>query len=574
MPEAEFGKDPFGSFRSESLLTQLRHSVERYWIEWRNEMVIPPYRPTNVHWETTFKALGWNRTIIEKFWVIFCRINRCRSGEISIFEFLNYFNLDRTQYVEKCFEYFDTTGGNDVDFLEFMVSVWNICTLDAQTLTNFTFDLYDLDSDGELTYPELEKMVHELFGSTDNARGKECLKDLTSLAEEKGGVITLESFACFAMNHSMILFPIFQIQRVVQTKVMGMKYWKAEIHRRSKLNDDGKHSLNPRHVQILLRTYKTGSVAAILTHTGDPNVALRNWFEENNEVEDNFNPVEDMDVQNKETKPNNTKYLLWNRARLLLQNQRKSKPNNLKSIVTMLKRNNLQSKNSHGANKEFRRVSFGRNSVVSITDQQLNEFSPPKKQNEENIKQSTLKQSSIFDRTGQSDHRDDKVRRGAVSKSNEIVQTKNQEINKTSLNKNSSSQNITENSSNDFTAPSEKNYPQTAGASKQKMKGPPIIPEASITNNTKSKLMKGPPIPSNSREDDSLKPREKPQLRRPSSRLSKKKRKKKQSYRPRTAESYQNVNGRPRTPGSAIFPESSLHQTESWLPPLKTPQRL
>ena len=36
---------------------------------------------------------------------------------------------------------------------------------------------------------------------------------------------------------------------------------------------------DPRHVQILLRTYRTGGVAAILAHTGDPNVALQDWFE-------------------------------------------------------------------------------------------------------------------------------------------------------------------------------------------------------------------------------------------------------------------------------------------------------
>lgn len=100
---------------------------------------IPPYQPSNAHWEITFSALGWERETIDKFWIIFCKINHSRSQEITIFEFLNYFNLDRSEYVEKCFEYFDTTGGDSIDFLEFMVSVWNICTLKIDTLTNFTF---------------------------------------------------------------------------------------------------------------------------------------------------------------------------------------------------------------------------------------------------------------------------------------------------------------------------------------------------------------------------------------------------------------------------------------------------
>ncbi len=99
----------------------------------------PVYQPTNKQWEVTFRTLGWDRNLIEDFWAVFCRINKSRSGEITIFEFLNYFNLDRSGYVEQCFNYFDTTGGDSVDFLEFIVSVWNICTMKVDTLTNFTF---------------------------------------------------------------------------------------------------------------------------------------------------------------------------------------------------------------------------------------------------------------------------------------------------------------------------------------------------------------------------------------------------------------------------------------------------
>ena len=43
-----------------------------------------------------------------------------------------------------------------------------------------------------------------------------------------------------------------------------------------------KHRFDRRHVQSILRTYKTGSAAAILTHTGDPNEGLRQWMEKKN----------------------------------------------------------------------------------------------------------------------------------------------------------------------------------------------------------------------------------------------------------------------------------------------------
>jgi len=170
----------------------------------------------NNQWELTFKALGWNDDTVERFWSVFCKINQSSTGQVTISEFLTFFSLDRSKYVEKCFLYFDAAGGKSIDFLEFIVSVWNICTLKIDTLANFTFDLYDLDSDGELSLPEIERMVLELYGNVGrlNGIGKKILDNVNSFAEERGGFLNQTSFTVYTMNHSMLLFPAFQIQRV------------------------------------------------------------------------------------------------------------------------------------------------------------------------------------------------------------------------------------------------------------------------------------------------------------------------------------------------------------------------
>ena len=194
-------------------------TIIRHWRKSLKDRVMDrfntPTYPINPHWEITFSALGWTRQTTETFWMVFCRINQSRSGEISMFEFLSYFDLDHSEYIEKCFKYFDTTGGDSVDFLEFIVSVWNICTLKNDTLTNFTFDLYDLDADGELSLPEIDRMVQELYGDAKtNPVGRDVLRDVNQFAEDRGGVLDLTSFTIYTMNHSLLLFPVFQIQRV------------------------------------------------------------------------------------------------------------------------------------------------------------------------------------------------------------------------------------------------------------------------------------------------------------------------------------------------------------------------
>lgn len=148
---------------------------------------IPPYRPTNRNWEMTFASLGYNRRTIEKFWRLFCQINHS-TGAIQLEHFLEHFDLDWTPWTERCFKHFDTTGGGDIDFLEFMISVWNVCTFKIDSLSNFTFDMYDLDCDGELSIPEIEGMVRELFGDDG---GKQCLREAIEFAEARGGALNL-----------------------------------------------------------------------------------------------------------------------------------------------------------------------------------------------------------------------------------------------------------------------------------------------------------------------------------------------------------------------------------------------
>ena len=147
--------------------------------------------------------------------------------------------------------------------------------------------MYDLDSDGQLSLPEIERMILELYGKNKilSKIGHEVLQDINQFAEERGGILTLTSFTIYTTNHSLLLFPIFRIQRTIQKKIMGLKYWNnVENGRMSYFNQ--KKEFNPRHVQILLRTYRTGAAAAFLTHTGDPNVALREHFIKENEEQE------------------------------------------------------------------------------------------------------------------------------------------------------------------------------------------------------------------------------------------------------------------------------------------------
>lgn len=77
-----------------------------------------------------------------------------------------------------------------------------------------------------------------------------------------------------------------------------MRFWeKVERSAKENFNEHNKNEFNPRHVQILLRTYQTGGAAAVLSHTGDPNKGLRDWYENQKHQE---NDGVDAQVQDEE----------------------------------------------------------------------------------------------------------------------------------------------------------------------------------------------------------------------------------------------------------------------------------
>lgn len=120
MPELELRRDPLGANRGKSFRQHAGRVSQRVKKAYHDKFYIPPYRPSNRNWEMTFSALGFDRKTVEKFWRLFRQINRS-SGAIQLDHFLAHFCLDWTPWTERCFRYFDTTGGGDIDFLEFMI---------------------------------------------------------------------------------------------------------------------------------------------------------------------------------------------------------------------------------------------------------------------------------------------------------------------------------------------------------------------------------------------------------------------------------------------------------------------
>ena len=59
---------------------------------------------------------------------------------------------------------FDEDNSGEIDLREFILALWNYCTLGKSTLVIFAFDLYDTDGSGVIDAEELDNMLKEVYG--------------------------------------------------------------------------------------------------------------------------------------------------------------------------------------------------------------------------------------------------------------------------------------------------------------------------------------------------------------------------------------------------------------------------
>jgi Ca2+-binding EF-hand superfamily protein len=125
-------------------------------------------------WFKQFIALKLTRSEIKKLFTIYRKIDSDRSGSVDIIEMLTYLDIENTSFNQRVFSVFDMNRSGRIDFREFVLSLWNYCTLGNATLDIFTFDLYDKDRSGVLSPPEVEQMVIDLYGKNyaNNAKAK------------------------------------------------------------------------------------------------------------------------------------------------------------------------------------------------------------------------------------------------------------------------------------------------------------------------------------------------------------------------------------------------------------------
>merc|ERR1712086_833193 len=95
----------------------------------------------------------------------FCEIDTDGSGIVELDEFFEYLSEEKTLFATQLFMMIDENGSGEIDFNEFLVGLWNICTFEDDCLVRFAFDLIDKDRSGLVDGEEVENLVKGVHGS-------------------------------------------------------------------------------------------------------------------------------------------------------------------------------------------------------------------------------------------------------------------------------------------------------------------------------------------------------------------------------------------------------------------------
>eukprot|EP00602_Paraphysomonas_sp_CaronLab_P006278 CAMPEP_0185026646 /NCGR_PEP_ID=MMETSP1103-20130426/10981_1 /TAXON_ID=36769 /ORGANISM="Paraphysomonas bandaiensis, Strain Caron Lab Isolate" /LENGTH=470 /DNA_ID=CAMNT_0027560297 /DNA_START=92 /DNA_END=1504 /DNA_ORIENTATION=+ len=176
-------------------------------------------------WRDDFERLMLSEFDIRRLYNIFRRVDMDGSGEIDVTEMLLYLDIENNVFSRQVFSIMDVDGSGQVDFREFVISVWSYATLGDEALYLFCFDLYDRDCSNVLELCEVGQMLRDVYGENFET-SKRAMKLFNSITQSGTKRFGPSEFRDYAKSHPTLFFPAFEIQRKLQSKVLGKHFWK------------------------------------------------------------------------------------------------------------------------------------------------------------------------------------------------------------------------------------------------------------------------------------------------------------------------------------------------------------
>jgi len=165
----------------------------------------------------------------------FKEIDQDMSGVIDLEEFFEHLSEEKTPFATQLFTLIDENASGELDFNEFLVGLWNICTFEEESLLRFAFDLVDTDGSGYVDGDEMEGMIKNLHGTKYNKNlfihTKKVLKQYDTNGDNQ---FSFDEFKKCHKKLPLLFMPAFGLMRKLQDEFYGHDFWKSAARARKR----------------------------------------------------------------------------------------------------------------------------------------------------------------------------------------------------------------------------------------------------------------------------------------------------------------------------------------------------
>ena len=198
--------------------------------ESKNETVLTRLRERFPKALSILELQQYGTALAEKF------IDFDKSGDshLSYQEFLLMCKIPQNRVTLRLFAICDMDGTNSLDFRESCYALWQLCTLDADGLKVFLFDLYDEFNNGAIEYDDVERMLSDSYGSSNMSN--EEMQDMIRFVKDEG-VLDRRGFERFCVRCPQVLKQLVDVQKSMRKQVLGTGVWARLEARRGAKTD-------------------------------------------------------------------------------------------------------------------------------------------------------------------------------------------------------------------------------------------------------------------------------------------------------------------------------------------------
>lgn len=184
--------------------------------------------------EEVFSKLLLTPSEINSFYGVFLQMKKTSEPYVHRSEIASYFKIEEGDLTNRIFDLFAYKSGK-LDFCQFLCTMWNFLSIDAQDLSSFAFILFDHDNSQTLAHQEIVKLIETIHKKKchENAAVAQLCEEIALISRN----ITLKQFLTYTKVHPSLCGPLAALQFSMRKTMLGDRFWSILQARRNKHSD-------------------------------------------------------------------------------------------------------------------------------------------------------------------------------------------------------------------------------------------------------------------------------------------------------------------------------------------------